>query len=516
MLGQAVGALTARRDESLLAREDEARGTMDYCLAFLRRHGITPSWLGDATPTLLEWLAYARSVTGTRTPADLRVLYLCGPEPLNDLDHLESLGVARPNVWAVESETEEYRKAVADIARSGRFLRLHQGKLVEFFDRFNERFDLIYYDGCLPFLSGKPNSILPVVELFARERLNPLAALVTNFSTWPEDQEGSYDLAMSQFYAPRHDDLPRELWETGADPAEARTDGRVLLPYVRQTRASCYGDFITRFLAELGGHIVPHTRVGASRDLLRHYFAPDTERRRVEEHARRTSAISHVETLGDVRRWMEETGDVELNSPSYPLLSFLVRCERDAGTKRLVEPLLNYNGFGTALREAFPKVALLESVLEGHWKLASGPMLEALKLHWFDEGRAYFCDVPLPNLIVNMLLGIYSHPYHLNPRASARVEYVAKTRRMYADCLVLDQARYFYDYLPTIDLIPARWSSPAFQLAARVFLDRFGWHDWESTAHPFSGSALAGIGETPWATRYTIPPRVVIPQEEHC
>jgi len=60
---------------------------------------------------------------------------------------------------------------------------------------------------------------------------------------------------------------------------------------------------------------------------------------------------------------------------------------------------------------------------------------------------------------------------------------------------MLDQCRYYFDYLPTIDLIPERFESATFQLVLRACLDRMDCHDWKSTGHPFSGAALGRYQE---------------------
>ena len=48
---------------------------------------------------------------------------------------------------------------------------------------------------------------------------------------------------------------------------------------------------------------------------------------------------------------------------------------------------------------------------------------------------------------------------------------LSKRTRMYADCLILDQCRYFFDDLPTIDLIPTRFRDQPSQLVLGACLD---------------------------------------------
>ena len=39
-----------------------------------------------------------------------------------------------------------------------------------------------------------------------------------------------------------------------------------------------------------------------------------------------------------------------------------------------------------------------------------------------------FCDTPLPNLIADLLIGIYGYPYHVNLASLLRLQYTAKIR----------------------------------------------------------------------------------------
>jgi hypothetical protein len=78
---------------------------------------------------------------------------------------------------------------------------------------------------------------------------------------------------------------------------------------------------------------------------------------------------------------------------------------------------------------------------------------------------------------------------------------------MYTDLLVLDRCRYYFDFLPTIDLIPQRFAALAYQLALRSCLDRIGRHDFASSSHPFRGAAVAAVGAMPSAQWYNFPAR---------
>jgi hypothetical protein len=86
-------------------------------------------------------------------------------------------------------------------------------------------------------------------------------------------------------------------------------------------------------------------------------------------------------------------------------------------------------------------------------KLCSAETVEALNsFRWVDQGLRIFCDEPCPHLLADLLLGLYGFPYHCNVSKQRRWHYVAagKVTPMYLDVFVLDQARYFYDLVPTL------------------------------------------------------------------
>src|SRR5262249_23275358 len=132
----------------------------------------------------------------------------------------------------------------------------------------------------------------------------------------------------------------------------------------------------------------------------------------------------------------------------------------------------------------------------------------------FDLSDRYFCDIPLPHLMVHLLTAMYGHPCFVNPARTLRITYVAKQTRMYCDAFTLDRCNYLFDLLPTIDIVPMRFQSVAFQLLVRACLDRISWHDWSSSSHPIRGAALASMGEHKLATPIDYEPRIAIQDSE--
>lgn len=508
VLEQAVTMLTTARDHAPVVRGDEFRETLDYATAFLKQFNFSRAWVEDLDSEAESWMEFYATQIGRRIPRDLKVLYLCGPEPVNDLEVFLSLVIIPQNIWAIENQADLHKSAIDQLKKHGFYIRVHHGKLERFFDTVNERFDIIYVDACGPLPSAKPNTLRLPITMVEHERLAPLGVLITNFAEpSPENYDRYVDL-MSHYFAPRYNDFPTVLVEDGVDPNIAQYDVDYLKHYVSEHVTKVYSDFVTHFLVDLVRNIVPQRRIFANQELRRKYFADPQRLAKVKDRATASAKYKPGMTPEElVRSIYADMGDIHLNPSGYPIATFFRRVAKLPDLRRLLEPLIGEKLDGTRPEEALLTVGLIEQMIEGHWDAISPEMLSAVQESWFDKQGGLFCDVPMPNLLVNSLFGIYSHPYFPNPRGSKRISYVAKSTRMYTDCLLLDQCRYYFDFWPTIDLVPARFRSPAFQLILRACLDRIGRHDWNSSSHPFRRAALGGFGEFPSAKKYDFPER---------
>jgi len=155
VLHHAVQSLTETRASSPLASISEFQRLASYCVQFVKQHGNFD--LAEEMCALQQhWEDVHTSRVGQRAPSDLKVLFLCGPEPLNDLEELIALGVASENVWAVEGDERAFREAARKLQQANHPIKLHQGSLHEFLSVVPEQFDIVYFDACGPLFGGKP------------------------------------------------------------------------------------------------------------------------------------------------------------------------------------------------------------------------------------------------------------------------------------------------------------------------------------------------------------------------
>ena len=185
----------------------------------------------------------------------------------------------------------------------------------------------------------------------------------------------------------------------------------------------------------------------------------------------------------------------EISPSSYPLYVFLEESKAMLGSDPVTPIFRSYEINGKRVTDLLRTALVVESILEGHWDIASRKLIAALANSWFASEIDPFCDAALPNLLINAVLGVYGYPHHVVPQSSLRLKYTARKTTMFGDCLLFDQCREFYDFIPILDLVPAFCQDIGNQMLTRAMMDQIGWQDWSSDQHPFRGSALFGVGE---------------------
>jgi hypothetical protein len=501
MLGRAIVALTTERHSAELIARDELKATFDHFLDLIEVGFKTDELRPAAEAELQDWMDFDRTSNTPRLPGELKVLYLCGPAPANDLAVLLSHGINIHNVWAVTGSSEDSREAHRQLAEFNLALKIHEGPLAEFFEMYNEVFDLIYFDACGPFMGGKPNTLTPLQQILERQRLAPKGALITTYSGPPESGPGReryVDLATAYFHA-RYNDLPEVVRRSALDPECFAVEPDILREFASENLDAIYSDLVTHLTIDLAAVIVPNLRAFA----MPAFF---------KKHTGSKDSVDSVLA----RQTSEEFDDIGLQGDrwlcprSYPILSFVDLLERTNPNEPLLNALRVHNRQGVSFKHIISVSELTRAVLEGNWQVLSPELLAAMQCSWFDYRMRITCDLPLPNLLVSSVVGTYGRPYLYNAKQSYRVQYVSNVQEMFCDLFVFEQCRSFFDWFPTVQACPSRFETIPFQIVARCLIDRLGWANFYNTANPFRGSAVAGIGET-WAAKPLIyPARVTV------
>jgi hypothetical protein len=294
----------------------------------------------------------------------------------------------------------------------------------------------------------------------------------------------------------------------GADQIERIDDAKEFFAHLKENLEGYYSDFVTRFTIEFASELLPWWRVRALPAARRAYFAPDPQLAKAIKASIAGGELVTEDGQVSLGILLESTGHGQLSPDQYQFL-WTVALAKDhlKGSDALLEILTKDALLGQKLCDAINAVSLVrnyfESIGGGSAQHNSDACSEGLRevldgFRWFDSPGAraegLFCDAPLPNLAIDLLVGVYGYPYHVNLEKLKRLEYTAKQTPMYTDVFMLDQCRYMYDLVPTLAMFRDGLPMPL-QLQIRICMNLIRLHTHESCRELYRGSALAGMDE---------------------
>lgn len=502
VLEHAVRMLTTDRLLAPVITPDEFADTFAKIRVHLRKHCQYPSSSSqDDFDHLIEyWQAIHRLRIGVRDPKELQVLILCGPNPSNDFEKLRDLGVPPCNIWAIESNKQLFQAAVESLKTKPVPYRIHKGSLSEFFAVVPQQFDIVYFDGCGPLLGGSPSSLQVIKELFLNQRLSPLSVLITNFSV-PHDSAEQIKWAerMASWYGPRSTQpkpFPNEnAPEIRLGEYMSGKDGGAYVDHITQSFHDYYSDFITSFLYEFSGQLLPWWRCLALKGAREELFASKSE---IELALDASLEFGTGQTLEEI---LESTGLAVLIPDSYrhQVSAMIANFKLDNGD--VVRALYESEYKGVKLLKAASAFSLLRNFSPGDEKFGSHNRLVCNDLFrevltnfsWLDSpGRKFarcFCDIPFQHLLVDLCAGQVGYPYHVSLQKSLRLAYTAKSTEMFMDLTVMDQMRYMYEFLPSIPLLKQPIAIPI-QIVIRTCMEAIWKNSYQISSDIFSASTL--------------------------
>lgn len=474
----------------------------------------------------------------------MKVAYLAGPNPENDLEILVKHGILPENVWAFELDKNIYNQAVmAALESKFPFIKIYQLPITSFFEIAPIKFDLIYLDMCGSLASKERKNLHTIVSLLHLHTLNSPGILITNCALPSrEDDSVGWDmlskLCTCYLYPkdflesdePEEHELEEGAIANGYDPDE-------FLEVVQDNLEFYYGQFITRLISDLASVVVPYTRF-ASQKISKLFFKSqefDREREGIVKNFYHFQDVENDEKNRSVHERYRLNGDVISEAGSYPLLWTMASLykprnlysmqdnlsdknypqfinedlqfkEYAESFLRQLSPDISINPPGKSTVENLEKIILLcDKSLKEFYKET---LIELSNKRWWEEVHL-FCDVFLFHQVVELLVRQLSVPYHVNIEATTRWTYKAKQHRMFLDLIVLDECRYVYDWMPTIDMIDNGLGSLNRQLAYRFALDGMNKHRRWYNNEVFSGTAVVDQYQTGFEAK-VLSPRIRI------
>ncbi len=470
VLEKAVKILTESRYKSTLINSDYIYKVRDQLLKEKYWNKIV-SKLKDET--VQNWRNYYESIVSMKKPSQLRVAYLSGPNPENDLSVLVKLGILPENVWAFESDSDLYASALRSILNS-KFphMKIQKSKISEFFKTSPLKFDIIYLDFCgpLPNRNKKQKNLPTIVTLLEKHALNSPGVLITNFSlpSIEQDIETRNLLAkMVAYYLYPKDYIEKnQNFIDGIDKFDNADEGAKCCEYtfeewidlISNNLNEFYGQFITRLIMDLASYIIPNYFFASNKSYIDNYFKGKipTESSNKEEYIYlifqryfSKSIISSLESLYHLKE-LSRVNEHRRNNKGLNLYAekdqnfidfssfFLGQLSPTNRPKDLIRNLENLSFF------------MQENRVYDSEQYYTKELQNLANIQW-KRKIFQFCDVFLFHQVLEFLVRQLAVPYHINISSTSRWSYVAKETRMFLDMFVFDECRYLYDWMPTLD-----------------------------------------------------------------
>jgi hypothetical protein len=490
----AISSLTTKRKESQILNAKYVQRLWDYSFEeTLIKHKLINS---VNEKFLDDWLIFAKQSYGTKKADELKIAYLCGPEPENDLKVLIDLGIRIENVWAFESDSAFFNAAVKSIKRKYPTLKIFNGKIDTYLSNSPAKFDIIYLDFTASIFSHSSKPFQVIHSVFDAQALTELGILIVN-SCFPDKDEDSLDFLSSYFFNQKScesvvlsDDPESDddgSYGEGAD-AHGFIEKKDIRSYIDKNFRYAYSAFATHYPIFYANIVQPVFQALKNPLVKKRIFETDSKvlqslehkyfnREEIIEEWTEYSFYSFLNALGDTKistAWTKHFTE-NPNKISRDLAVKYAYMTRDAVYGNFLRIL------STSLRKSIPKIS------------NNIP----------DKGGGLFCDVPMIHLWLELAINQLGYVNHTNVKNHARFSYLAKTREMCVDVFTFDRCRALYDWLPMIEYYGEDLSIIERQMITRICIDAIGKHRMYILDNLYFGSALVCINDKTWSTNHS-------------
>jgi hypothetical protein len=503
-LSHAVAILTSSRPQASCVRRGYVRDVKEKLLAKgLQSDKEFAEFLPDHYISV--WEDFYDASVGTKKPSELTVCYLSGPEPENDFQVLVDEGIHPHNIWAFESDNVTYEKALKALENlSYSMLKIHKGSIEQYFINTPKKFDIVYIDACGPLPSPGQHTLRLISTLLRHHRLSSPGVIITNFASPDLSdtlQHDNYSYLVSSYLYNKsfiegyHKDNYDEPVAVEGPPVysllpDSNDPNESFLSYVRDNFHFYYSQYITRQIFDLASVIIPWVRF-ANAPYWNKFFTVTPKD--IQPYASKMQCFD--------KNW--GGGDIITEEGMYPLQWTICAMYGGGYTGRDINypsPPENITRFRESwLRELMGMPALTfdaRSAVECYDVLRESQELYSDRFRKIVTDFPYmrkmhmFCDAPTYTLAFDLLVNQLSYPMHYSVDPIRRWSYLAKNTRMFTDVVFLDECRYIYEWLPTIDLLESGFLDIRQQLTYRFALDGLAKNRrWYNTEY-FYGAAV--------------------------
>lgn len=505
VLTSAIESLTTNRNQITLARRSYVRDTREYLLKYGSTHD--QSFARTLTDkTIDSWEAFYDSLVQDKSASGLKVAYLSGPNPENDLREFCKAGVLPENIWAFESNNSTYSEAVVSaLASEFPFIKIVNCGIDTFLESTPSKFDIVYLDFCgpLPNRDKKQKTLSTITKVLKNHALNSPGALITNVALPSKEQDSiGHDLLaklVAIYLYPKNFLEPNTPTSEISDgPTSLGLSPDEWLKTVNSDLDRYYSQFVTRLLIDHAMYISPYDRFPNKSKIFNTLFNINDTKAIDKE----IEKLLHFDTGSD-------GGDVICEPGQWSVLWSLTSLIPKLNAKDINYPDwifsdAEFGKFATMfcdqLSSDFSSATLSNNISKMSYLLSQGHQQElfyssgltSINKHHTSFTYYQFCDLFLFHQVSELLFRQLAHPYHVNVDAIQRWKYTAKKTPMFMDLIILDECRYLYDWMPTVDMFASGMDDLQRQLAYRFALDGISKHRrWYNTELLYGTSVLS-------------------------
>ena len=408
----------------------------------------------NITNAVKKWVKFHKSRIKSKVPEDLRVCYLAGDNPMNDLEVLVQNGILAQNIWAIEKVSGLIKKACKAIyLPQSKHFKLFKGDFIDFLRELEGQFDIIYYDACGTLPSAKQRTLQVIGTVFQHNKLTSPGALITNFSfppaqapeqergnLSPQDAERNRITFLAETYL-KYRELNTPL--SSQEHSQKNT----------KTAEDTYSDYITRQVIDSAAVYIPAQKMLLSSALWDQLYSEKSKFLQkvklydTEKEYSPTSSESYLRMIG-----FDMKNNVSTNTLCQSWVNEIFPEWRESISvkKRQISSLLLTHHLSCS--EEF----IDEFANEDFQKRCLEPLKEALDSA--DTNGTIlpsFCDTldaaSATRLVGGIHYGQLANPSFLVVNKSLRLRYTAKTRTMFSDVFIFDKCPYLYDQFSSVD-----------------------------------------------------------------
>lgn len=397
-----------------------------------------------------EWIKLHKSRIQTKAPEDLRVCYLAGDNPMNDLEVLVRNGILAQNIWAIEKNAKFIKNAFETIPQpESKYFKLYKGDLINFLIHLEGQFDIIYYDACGTLPSAKQSTLKVIGTVFLHNKLTSPGALITNFS-FPPAQAPEQD---KENLSPQDEEtnMIKLLAETYLKYRELNTlSFQDLSGKNRRTAEDTYSDYITFQVIDLAAVYIPSLKMLLSSALWNQLYANKSDfLKKVKLYDTRNS-----QTFGESSYLRKIGSDMKKNASENRLCQiWLNEIFPNWQTSCLKKEEIS--SLSVTHHLSCSEEFILEFANKDFQDRCLKPLREALD-DTNDTGMPLSFSDTLDAASATCLVGGIHYGQLANPSFPVvdkllRLRYTARTRRMFSDVFIFDKCLYLYDQFPSVD-----------------------------------------------------------------